>query len=53
MRGRVLAITFRLVKGSLVLLVSKAELPQEGISFRTKFPSMTIFLIRKIGFQKK
>ena len=31
----------------------KAELPQEGILFRTQFPSLGIFTNKKVGFLKK
>ena len=31
---------------------SKAELPQEGILFRTQFPSLRIFINKKVGFRK-
>ena len=31
-------------------LVSKAELPQEGILFCTQFPSLGIFINKKVGF---
>ena len=30
----------------------KAELPQEGILFRTQFPSLGIFIDKKVGFRK-
>ena len=30
----------------------KAELLQEGILFRTQFPSPGIFIYKKVGFQK-
>ena len=30
----------------------KAELPQEGILFRTHFPSLGIFVNKKVGNQK-
>ena len=30
----------------------KAELPQVGILFRTQFPSLVIFINKKVGFQK-
>ena len=30
----------------------KAELAQEGILFRTQFPSMGIFINKKVGFRK-
>ena len=30
----------------------KAELPQEGILFCTQFPSLGIFINKKVGFQK-
>jgi hypothetical protein len=29
---------------------TKAELPQEGILFDTQFPSLGIFIIKKVGF---
>jgi hypothetical protein len=32
--------------------ITKAELPQEGILFRTQFPSLGIFIKKKVGFQK-
>ena len=32
--------------------ISKAELPQEGILFHTQFPSLGIFINKKVGFQK-
>ena len=31
---------------------TKAELPQEGILFRTQFPSLRIFINKKVGFRK-
>ena len=31
---------------------TKAELPQEGISFCTQFPSLGIFINKKVGFRK-
>ena len=31
---------------------TKAELPQEGILFCTQFPSLGIFINKKVGFQK-
>ena len=31
---------------------TKAELPQEVISFRTQFPSLEIFNNKKVGFRK-
>ena len=31
---------------------AKAELPQEGILFRTQFPSLGIFINKKVGFRK-
>ena len=31
---------------------SKAELPQEGILFCTQFPSLGIFINKKVGFRK-
>ena len=30
----------------------KAELPQEGILFRTQFPSLGTFINKKVGFRK-
>jgi hypothetical protein len=33
-------------------LSPKAELPQEGISFRTQFSSLGIFINKKVRFQK-
>ena len=30
----------------------KAELPKEGILFRTQFPSLGIFINKKVGFRK-
>ena len=32
--------------------VSKAELPQEGILFHTQFPSLGIFINKKVGNRK-
>ena len=32
--------------------LSKAELPQKGILFRTQFPPLGIFINKKVGFQK-
>ena len=32
--------------------IYKAELPQEGILFRTQFPSLGIFINKKVGFRK-
>ena len=37
----------------MVINVTKAELPQVGIFFRTQFPSLGIFINKKVGFQKK
>ena len=31
---------------------TKAELPQKGISSRTQFPSLGIFINKKVGFLK-
>ena len=31
---------------------TKAELPKEGILFCTQFPSLGIFIIKKVGFRK-
>ena len=31
---------------------AKAELPREGILFCTQFPSLGIFIDKKVGFQK-
>ena len=31
---------------------TKAELPLEGISFCTQFPSLEIFINEKVGFRK-
>jgi hypothetical protein len=31
---------------------TKAELPEEGILFRTQFPSLGIFINKKVGFRK-
>ena len=31
---------------------TKAELLQEGILFRTQFPSLGVFINKKVGFQK-
>ena len=33
-------------------MTTKAELPQEGILFCTQFPSLGIFIDKKVGFQK-
>ena len=33
-------------------MASKAELPQKGILFRTQFPSLGIFINKKVGFRK-
>ena len=30
----------------------KAELPKEGILFHTQFPSLGIFINKKVGFRK-
>ena len=35
-----------------ILKTIKAELPQEGILFRTQFPSLGIFNYKKVGFRK-
>ena len=32
--------------------MAKAELPQEGIFFRTQFSSLGIFIFKKVGNQK-
>jgi hypothetical protein len=32
---------------------TKAELQQEGILFRTQYPSLGIFINKKVGFRKK
>ena len=34
-------------------VTSKAELLQEGILFRTQFPTLGIFINKKVGFPKK
>ena len=34
------------------LFTVKAELPQEGILFRTQFPSLGIFISKKVGNRK-
>ena len=34
------------------LKFTKAELPQEGILFCTQFPSLGVFINKKVGFQK-
>ena len=31
---------------------TKAELPKEGILFRTQFPSLGFFINKKVGFRK-
>ena len=33
-------------------VTNKAEFPQEGILFRTQFPSKGIFINKKVGFRK-
>ena len=33
--------------------ITKVELPQESILFRTQFPSLEIFIGKKVGNQKK
>ena len=33
-------------------LPPKAELPKEGISFHTQFPSLGIFINKNVGFRK-
>ena len=33
-------------------MIAKAALPQEGILFRTQFPSLGILLIKKLDFEK-
>ena len=35
-----------------IIIFSKAELPQEVILFRTQFPSLGIFINKKVGFRK-
>ena len=35
-----------------IIYFTKAELPQQGIFFRTQFPSMGIFINKKVGFRK-
>ena len=42
----------KLVVGTASRKVNKAELPQEGILFRTQFPSLGIFINKKVGFRK-
>ena len=42
----------KLVVGTASRKVNKAELPQEGILFCTQFPSLEIFVNKKLGFQK-
>ena len=37
----------------VIFYIIKAELPQEGILFRTQFPSLGIFINKKVGNQKK
>ena len=39
-------------KWSTLHLIPKAELLQEGILFRTQFPSLRIFMNKKVGFRK-
>ena len=34
------------------LPLQKAELLQEGILFRTQFPSLGVFINKKVGFQE-
>ena len=34
-------------------IFTKAEWPQEGILFCTQFPSLVIFIKKKVGFRKK
>ena len=37
---------------ALLIEDNKAELPQEGILFCTQFPSLGIFINKKVGFRK-
>ena len=39
-------------KGIKEVFISKAELPQVGIFFRTQFPSLGIFINEKVGNRK-
>ena len=36
----------------IFLFFSQAELPKEGILFHTQFPSLGIFINKKVGFLK-
>ena len=41
-----------MVNRSNINMYSKAELPQVSILFRTHFPSLGIFISKKVGFRK-
>ena len=40
------------IMGAQLATSTKAELPQEGILFCTQFPSLGIFVNKKVGFLK-
>ena len=52
--GIILLINYIIDEKFLVKLYrqTKAELPQEGILFRTQFPSLGMFINKKVGFRK-
>ena len=45
-------ILLKMEKTSRFTITTKAELPQEGILFRTQFSSLGIFINKKVGIQR-
>ena len=45
-------ICFRTIHNGVEIPLSKAELPQVGIFFCTQFPSLGIFINKKVGNRK-
>ena len=41
------------INGIVTSVSTTAELPQEGILFCTQFPSLGIFINKKVGLRKK
>ena len=46
-------LVLKSTSSALYNFCNKAELPQEGILFCTQFPSLGIFINKKVGFRKK
>ena len=51
LEGSTVMVIIRLPLSKL-LYISKAVLPQVGILFGTQFPSLGIFISKKVGFRK-